>query len=126
MMNSNSRPTESVNPFSFLPVSFDVANDPAWFDDAHIVAYHPLIFGLTDGLLSDWTYSVRSEITLTPADALIISTCTYLEWPHIVVVNYGYGRIVVTATSPESHIGIGVQGAEILLRNELRWAAKII
>jgi len=117
-----------TNPYSFLPATFGATECPG--DNVHIEdTTHPLVNGLTDELLSGWGASTHGQITEWPLEATVVSRAADVtNSPHIIGMNYGGGKIVVTASDPEWHAVTKYYpkiGAAMLVSNELHWVARV-
>ena len=123
VVNAQWRPAVT-NPYSFLPVAFDTASGGYHTDGVRIVdSTHPLMSGLTGGLLSPWWNSAHGRIAVWPSEATVVTEATAWNSPHILAMEYGAGRIVVAATDPEFHVVYGPgYGPWQLLYNQLNWA----
>jgi len=110
--------------YTWGPISITVAGR-LQLNEVHIIEpEHPVMEGLTDEGLSNWSSSYHNVFTDT-GSFTVLAVGVDMDWlPLTLAGTYGSGRIVLTGQDADYHYADGGSGQDVeLLQNAIDWVA---
>ncbi len=116
----------ATNPREWSWLPFDVRSSE-WHDDALSIVTpdHPVLQGLSDGLLENWGASYHNVFTGFPPELKVLATSDWSTSPVLLAGEIEGGRVVLSGLDPAWHFtNQATAAAGLLIRNAIQWAGQ--